>query len=158
MEQKPETPAAVPVTEDRTIALHLTTAQARAVSQALDLFTRMGLGQMGAIANLARRGVIPFSADGPHSQADDRMNALDAFDDLCGALSRQLGFRASASYGLGNVGVPMQARRAYEVNKVLDKALAEQRDPNPAFRGSDYDGLYVRYTKDMEPVAVALSS
>jgi hypothetical protein len=48
----------------------------------------------------------------------------------------------------------MAGRRAYEVSRVLDKVLAEYREPNPSFRGVDYDGLRMRYTQDAMPEVV----
>lgn len=132
------------------IQVELSLEQARAVSQALDLYTRMGLGQMREIADLVRSGAIPFS---DRRQTDDQPAAMDALDDLAAAMSRELGFAPNASYGIGNEHVPLAARRAYELQKVLDKALAEHRNPSPSFRGVDYDGLLVRYTHDPAPQA-----
>lgn len=45
------------------------------------------------------------------------------------------------------------ANRCYEIMKVVQKAVAEDRNPNPSFKGVDYDGLTVRYTDDPVPEA-----
>ena len=48
---------------------------------------------------------------------------------------------------------PKAVRRAYEVKKVIDKAVSEHKNPTPEFRTVHYDGLTVRYTSDPAPVA-----
>ncbi len=150
MEEGVETKTADQQTSGARVHLDLTIEQAHAVSQALDLFTRMGIGQMREIAGLVRRGSIPFA---PERLGADRLGAMNAIDDLCSGISRQLGFMRNANHGIGGEQVSASARRAYEVGRVLDKALAEHRDPNPSFRGVNYDGLLVRYTSDPEPSA-----
>lgn len=74
---------------------------------------------------------------------------IDHDDEKRGAL----GYPANGSYSIGNARLDGRVQRAYEVKKVLQKALAEHRDPNPSFRGVDYDGLIIRYTQDPVPLA-----
>lgn len=140
---------------ESSVHLDLTIEQAHAVSRALDLFARMGIGQMREIAGLVRDGSIPFS---PARLGADRLGAMNAIDDLCADISNQLGFMRNANHGIGGEQVPASARRAYEVGMVLEKALAEHRDPNPSFRGVNYNGLTVRYTSDPEPSASVIAA
>lgn len=137
----------------KTVNLELTREQAYAVAKALDLYTRMGLGQVKEIGHLLRDGTIPFAAEIPADGVGGALDRAEAIDRLMGQVSDLLGFRSGASHGLGNPRVPMAALRAYEVEKVLQKALALDRNPNPPFRGVDYDGLGPRYTPDPAPKA-----
>jgi hypothetical protein len=77
----------------------------------------------------------------------------DGIDDLMKQAKKLLGHSATSSFGIGHTYVPIDAKRCYEVEKVLDRALSEHRDQNPKFRGVNYDGLTVRYTTDPAPVA-----
>lgn len=129
----------------------LTSEQAGAVCAALDLYSRMGVGQVREIVNLTRAGSIPFATK--PASFDDQMRRLDEIDAMTRQIAKSLGFDSNASLGIGNKRVPIAAHRAYEVQKVIDKALAEDRDPDPQFKGVHYDGLSVRYTDDPAPVA-----
>lgn len=129
----------------------LTAEQAGAVCAALDLYSRMGIGQVREIVNLVRAGSIPFATK--PASFDDQMRRLDEIDAMAQQIAISLGFDSNASLGIGNKRVPIAAHRAYEVQKVIDKALAEDRDPDPQFNGVHYDGLSVRYTDDPAPVA-----
>ena len=133
------------------VILELALEQAQAVREALDLRTRLGLGQVREIVQLLRDGSIPFG-EGVHlgGEIADR---LDAIEDLLKGVADQMGFLPNGSYGIGHQAVPIAARRAYEIEKVLDKALAEDEDPTPKMRGVHYDGLGPRYTQDPAPSA-----
>lgn len=64
-----------------------------------------------------------------------------------------LGCPSNGSNGIGHLHIDASAHRAYEVSKVLDQALAYHNDPTPKFKGVNYHGLTVRYTKDVAPIA-----
>lgn len=72
------------------------------------------------------------------------------------SLPEELGFLPGESYGVGNRAVSDKAHRAYELEKVVKKALAMHNNPTPTFRGVDYDGLIVRYTDDPAPECVII--
>lgn len=85
-------------------------------------------------------------------QAQAIAKALDVYSRLTNInqLSQLMGYGGFDSHlGIDN---QLMGRRAYEVSRVLDKAIAEHCNPNPSFRGVDYDGLRVRYTQDAMPV------
>ena len=71
--------------------------------------------------------------------------------DNCKPIKSSLRFQQNGSNGIGHPHVAPSTHRAWDVRKVLEKALAEHRNPNPTFRGVNYDGLIVRYTQDPEP-------
>ncbi len=143
--------------EDR-IQLTLTLQQASAVAEALDAFSRLGIGQIEELASLISQGVVP-------ARDATTMKAHPATLDQCLAVERQLqdvkallGYTRGSSLGVGNRGVCDAVHRAWEVKRVLDQALANYRDPSPSFRGVNYDGLIVRYTTDPVPTAVVGSA
>lgn len=133
------------------IQIDLTPAQAEAVRDALDVYTRLCLGQLEEIANLVRGGIISGRGN-----AGDQLSAVEACEAV-ELLLRQakdvLGHPRNGSYGIGNPNVHLSGRRAYEVKKTLAKVIAVLRDPSPEFRGVDYDGLGPRYTSDPAPQA-----
>lgn len=121
--------------------------QAEAVRQGLDLATRMGLGQIGEIAHLVRTGHIRVRddrADDGHREAT--AEECDRVEALAGEIARVLGHPRGGSFGIGNRGVPMHAKRQYETGKAIAKALADSRDPGGM--SVHHDGVGVRYTPD----------
>jgi hypothetical protein len=130
------------------VHLTLTPQQAQAVIDACDLYTRMGLGQLEEIARLVSWGAIRPAGGGIATG-----QLRDSIEELMMQAKKVLCHPRSGSFGIGHSFVPVNAKRAYEVEKVLDKALSEHREPNPRLRGCNYDGLIVRYTSDPVPVA-----
>lgn len=138
------------------VALEVTLEQAAAISKALDLYTRIGMGQLEEVALLASMGLVPVrtAAGSPRQVASpDQCEQLRELMDQAKCI---LGFARTAHAGIGNPNIDITVARAYEVGKVLSKALAEHRNPAPTFRGVDYDGLGPRYTTDLAPVALVV--
>lgn len=122
-----------------------THAQARIIKDALDLYVRMGMGQLEEIEHLARFDATPF---GPQRYAKDRLESLNELSDLLRQAKYSLGYAHGGHWAISAPEVPLSAKRAYALMKVLAKALAEARNLNPSFRGVDYDGVTLRYTDD----------
>jgi hypothetical protein len=133
-----------------TLQITLTIDQAAAMTRMLDLATRIHMAQFGEIEQLARFGSIK-RRDGLEASPDDR----DTLGDALRVITGLFGFSGLGhSHGIGSPHVSTDAHRAYELKKVVEKALAMHRDPNPqGIRGVQYDGLIVRYTADPVPVA-----
>ena len=131
------------------LTLELTLEQAEALTRCLDLAFRMHLCQFCEIEMLARMHVIR-NRDGEVPSRDD-LEALKAY--LDGA-ARILGFSAGSSHGIGSKNVHDEAKRGYEIMKVMQKVLVYERNPNPSFKGVHHDGLIVRYTNDPAPIAL----
>jgi hypothetical protein len=135
----------------------MTVDQAAAVNAALDLFVRIGIGQLEEVADLVRGGFVPMA-----NVTDPKNGAREtASVEACNAVHEQmlrvkdlLGYPRNGSHGVRHPANHICSMRAYEVEKVLSKVIAEHRDPSPAFRGVNYDGLLVRYTSDPAPEAV----
>lgn len=134
------------------IVIEVTEEQAGAISKALDLYTRIGIGQFDEVAQLVAFGLVPVrNTDGlPRQIAIPEQ--CDEIRALMDRAKRVLGFSSGASNGIGNRDNDISVSRAYEVGKVLNKALAEHNNPSPTFRGVHYDGLGPRYTSDPVPV------
>lgn len=129
------------------VTIVLTVGQAYALRDALDAYSRLCMGQLEEIAGLVRQGVIPARTANPADVADHTESLMKQAKSL-------LGHPSSGSYGIGNPNVSLSGRRAYELQKTVDKVLAIHRDPAPGIRGVNYDGLTVRYTDDPAPACV----
>lgn len=134
------------------VTITLSVGQAYATRDALDLYSRVCIGQIEELAWLIRCGVVT-----PVSDADTSRKAtateIERVEALLYAVKASLGYPRHGSHGVGHPHVHVSGHRAYEVKKVLAKALAEHANPQPGFRGVDYDGLLVRYTQDAAPAA-----
>lgn len=135
------------------VILEVTEDQAGAISKALDLYVRIGIGQFDEIAQLVSFGFVPTRNSDGESRRIASPEQCQQVQDLMDAAKQVLGFSRGANNGIGNQDNDISVSRAYEVGKVLDRTLAEHRNPNPSFRGVNYDGLGPRYTNDPAPVA-----
>jgi hypothetical protein len=125
-----------------TVTMTVTGEQAQCIADALDLYCRIGLGQIDELAEMAAFGFI-VPCDGV-----DPADVADQMRPLCNSIKRLLGHPPHGNYGIGHDRVPVGANRAFEIKKQVAKALAIHRDPSPSFRGVDYDGRSVQYTPD----------
>lgn len=138
-----------------TVCIEVDENQASAILEALDVYTRLCIGQIEVVGGMIRDETIPkhrMPSSNSERQVADH-DALSEIDYHLNQAKRILGYPANGSHGVGHPDVAMSGHRAYEVSKVLAKCLAEYRNPAPDFRGVNYDGLLVRYTRDKAPVA-----
>ncbi|MHD0644213.1 hypothetical protein ACYPKM_01085 [Pseudomonas aeruginosa] len=136
----------------KVIELIMSMDHAKALVKALDVSSRIGIGQLNIIGEEVRFLLIePIRKI---ESEDDRLQMFEDVDHMIQAAKRAgFGFERGASYGIGNENVNTVFHRQYEVKKVLEKVLSEHRDPNPQFRGVNYEGLFLRYTQDPAPEA-----
>lgn len=139
------------------LLIEVTEGQADAISKALDLYTRIGIGQFEEVAKLVSFGLVPVRNTGGLPRQIATQEQCDQIHVLMDQSKGVLGFSPGASNGIGNRDNAIDVSRAYEVRKVLDKVLAEHRDPSPFFRGVHYDGLGPRYTDDPAPIVTVLA-
>lgn len=132
-----------------TTTLTCSIEQLQVINKALDLYSRLCQGQLGEIEYLVRTGEIK-PRNGYVVDQDD-------FREVCEKANRLLGFDGGSYHGITSEYLPVNALRAYELHKVIAKALAEHRNPKPDMRSVDYDGLWRRFTDDMEPVVSIVS-
>ena len=139
------------------VQLTVTIPQAQAIAKALDLFARLSIGQVGMIAEMVAMQEIPLYAPNGSPRRNVSPEVCDTVREKVEEVLRSLGYSGFGhSLGVGSEHVPVAGHRAYEVSRVLEKVLAEKRNPNPEFRGVNYDGLLLRYTRDTVPVALVI--
>lgn len=138
---------------DTRITLTLTLNQAAAVRDALDAYSRLCIGQLEEVAQLVNTGIIPLAGTSGNPRMTASNEVREDVETLMKAVKAALGYSSNSNHGIGHPHVDLSGHRAYEIKKVLAKILAETRNPNPTFRGVDYDGLGPRYTRDPAPVA-----
>lgn len=140
---------------ETSIQLEVSLPQAEAIITALETLTRLSLGQIWIVGEHLRSGIVPTHK---RLSEEQRLDAISTADALAHEFMRALGFHSNSSLGIGHQRQSILGIRAYEVKKVLEKTIAEHRDPNPSFRCTRYDGLMLRYTQDPAPVAKAIKS
>ena len=134
------------------IQITVTISQARAIAKALDLFSRLSIGQVGVIAEAVSVKEIPAYAENGKASRHVTPEVCDTIRENVSEILTALGYSGIGhSLGISSEHVPIDGRRAYEISRSLEKVLAEHRDPAPQFRGVNYDGLRLRYTTDPAP-------
>ena len=141
---------------NRKIHLELTIEQAQALIDAADLYARLGIGQFEEFTSLMRFEVIKMADYNGKTSTPVPRNVLDEVEQHVSAIKALIGHPRNGSYGIGHPSLHATVGRNYEIKKVLEQAVAYERDPNPDFKGVNYDGLIVRYTSDPAPVAKAV--
>lgn len=143
------------MTDNTRIQLSLTEGQAQAVLSALELHMRLGIGQIEHLAELIRFDILPQFR--PNASEGERRKVgyatTEKVDEQLHLIKEMLGYPRNGSHGIGHPDNHISVSRSYEVLKVLQEAVAVAREPNPAMKTVDYDGLLVRYTSDPEPEA-----
>jgi hypothetical protein len=135
------------------VQITLTILQAQALVDALEAYSRLGLGQIRYLAELVHYQEIPTKKCCAES-AQEKLRLAEIADRVevqCQIIQEILGFEKGESHGLGGRCVSTKAMRAYEIKKVVERELAMWVNPHPVLRGTHYDGLTVRYTEDPAP-------
>lgn len=135
------------------VTLKLSVEHAKAVEKALDIYARLCLGQLNVIAEMVDEGIIPLrsEAGSPRKIAD--IEICERARSLMQSLKSAMGYHPGSSLGIGSPHVVREGHCAYEVNRTLARELALHDNPNPQFRGVNFDGLRLRYTDLPTPVA-----
>lgn len=133
--------------------LKTTFDQASAISDGLDAYVRLCLGQLEEVTNLVRTGAIPMAGSSQGDRVVASADVCDEIEELMMKAKALLGYSRSSNNGVGHRHVSLGAHRCYEAKKVIDQTVAMHRNPNPNFSSVQYDGLLVRYTQDPAPIA-----
>lgn len=134
-----------------------TEAQAYALRDALELYARICIGQFHQISELMRAGVIPMASDGSGQRSTVPVAAINAAEDALTVAKACCGNPANGGMSIGNPHVHDSGKRAWELLKVVQKTLAEERHEDGAASGVHHNGLMVRYTDDPAPTCAAVS-
>lgn len=134
------------------LLLDLDLDQAKAVSDLLDLANRIHMGQLEEISSLANQRMLSG-----RDAATDRGIALsheevDRLEEILVSAKAVLGHPSNGSFGVGARGVSDDAKRGYEVSKVIKKALHDHLRPEVRHT-TDSTGLTVRYAPGDAPTA-----
>ena len=105
--------------------IELSDKQADVLVAALDLYSRIHLGQFEEVANIARMHDI--------SKLDKDYDAHNDFEDAIREAKTILGFDRNASYGIFNERVNDIARVAWDMQQVIRHHLAWKRNPEGGF-------------------------
>lgn len=139
------------------VTLQASRKQAEVVCAALDLYSRLGLGQLEQIEEQARWQAIPL---GPiYSGRAPEYEVYEAVRGKVAELKALMGYQPHHSWSIGAPAVPEDAKRAYEVLGSLRKALAPKKATLPIFKGlrATASATPLRYTTDKLPVVTAKS-
>lgn len=130
------------------VSMSVSLSLARSLARALDLFSRAAMGQVRAFIEPIR--------DAHLDDVQRHLALIKHFEARLRRISELLGFPHGSFYAIGNPRVHVDGLRAHEIFKVVQRALAIERNPHPSFPSVDYDGLSLRYTSDPAPVAETL--
>ena len=139
------------------IQVTLSVEQAAAVCEALDAYSRLCIGQLEEVANMVSYGVIPLAQ--PANCTERTIASTDICDGIDVLMRRAkclLGHPGNGSHGIHHPHIAMSGRRSYEVKKTIEKSLAFLQNPNPEFKGVNFDGLCVRVTTDPAPTVLVV--
>lgn len=115
---------------------NLSEIQARTMVDALDLFSRIQIGQLEEILSMARMGSIPHRDD---QDVSARIEEIEEAEPLLHEVKRLLtGHSPNASFGILGGKTPESARVAYEIQRAIRHRLALDRQPESGM-GVDFD-------------------
>ena len=124
------------------VTLELDEAQAATILRALDAYSRIGCGQF----QIVREVIV-------HNWAGRR--DYEGVADISLGHAKMVLFpeleHPNASYSIPNREVPVTFRRAWDIYKHVEQAVSIARDPNPSFRGVNYDGVIISCCDDPLP-------
>lgn len=140
-----------------TITLSLNLEQADVVRAALDLYTRLCLGQLERIGDLVRQDVIPVSSDSTEHRRTADLRTCDAVSSLLVEVKGHLNYPPAGGMGIAHPHVDLSGRRAYEIARVLTGAIALSK--HHGARTDEIGGaLDLRFTADPPPRARVVES
>lgn len=137
--------------DDETVTLTLSWQAAVNLSAAAEFYVRLGLGQLEYLSEAILHGEIhPASPQLKASSMD--YGKVHICGDRLRGVKRLIGHAEAGSLGIGHPKVSETAHLAWELKKEVDQKQAVFRDPKPVFKGVNYDGNLLRYTKVALPV------
>jgi hypothetical protein len=120
--------------------LKLTHKQLRVIETALDLYARIGIGQLEIIAEKLNSEFFIHDSKTP-TEWKKELNIDNAKENM--------GLDNGSNFGIGNDKVSENSNIAYEIDKVIQKKIAEVEEHQKY--STWYNGVVCRYSK--EPIA-----
>jgi hypothetical protein len=109
---------------DHKYTIHLTERQARVIVDALDLFSRIGMGQLKEVAYVLRQNPLPsYDPD-----LEIRTNLLFKIRDKLDILARYW-MKGPGYYGITSKSISDKFRIAWDIQQVVRHRLAWDRNP-----------------------------
>ena len=142
------------------VRVDMTLEQAEIVRDCLNLFARLSTGQMNILGELFTDGKIPaYRENGREGlsleEISSIINKINDIKEICG-------FPINGNLGIGHPLVSHAGKSAWEMTKVLDKAIFDYRQESESSDYSSiqvsYDALLVRYTQQEVPVVRIVSN
>ncbi len=133
------------------IQVTLTNEQANAVSKALDLYSRVCSGQLEEITNLVNYKAIPLG----FTKSSQSPVLADSVRKNIASLKASLGYESNTSHSILSDQVPLNARRCFELQALIDEALSRNDPSIPKF-SVKRDGLTIRATQDPLPIVTII--
>lgn len=130
------------------VLVAMTLEQARAAIDALDFFSRIGIGQLEEIANVIRMGEVPMNESGQKERKIADIETCERIDLLMVSVKQAMGFSRNSSNRIGHPHNSAKCNRAYELKKVIAKAVSCRPGSTTPMFSVDRDGLGPRYTTD----------
>jgi hypothetical protein len=108
---------------DHKYTLHLTERQARVIIDALDLFSRIGMGQLKEVSYVLRQNPLPE----PEAERDARITLLSDIRERLDMLSRY--WNANGFSGITSKSISDRFRIAWDILQVIRHRLAWDQKP-----------------------------
>lgn len=134
------------------VRMEMPTEVAQALSQALDVFSRVGMGQWEVIAEVVHG---PWTEVHPDTSAWQQRDELQT---LLFAAKRWLGHPQNGSFGIAARGVHDDMKRAWEIKKQIDQALVHATDAARPCYDVRSDGRILRLTADPDISVAAMDA
>lgn len=139
------------------VRIEVDVAYAESMVRLLDLAGRIHMGQLDEISSLANQGMILGRDRGTDEGVPLDREAVDRLEEIMISAKAVLGHPAGGSYGIGGRGVSIDAKRCYEVQKALAKAVHDHLRPDVR-HVTDAVGLTVRYAQGEAPTAKVVTA
>lgn len=126
--------------------------QAQAIAEALEVYMRLGIGQMGIVAELVRDGTIPMAAPSNEPRREAPLAICNEITALMATVKSKLGHSYGASNPISHRHTALPVSRAYQVMKHIRHALVWHRKPEGGFGVYFDDPNSLNYTGEAPPV------
>lgn len=137
---------------DYRVRIVLTGEKSYRLTSALELYSRVGIGQLEFVGECVRDGSVCTSIGKISDRyAGDQFTVGHRVEDTLRGFKPVIGHPASGSWGISADIVSDDVKLAWETYKEIEKARSYYREPNPKFKGVNYDGNPFQYTREPLP-------